>query len=119
MLSLLLSVVEPCKTVSGIIESIRTELDGDYHIRLKPDPQFSDLINSANVNGQYGDLVLEPICVNPVTQLDAISACQDFHQNIVVPPIGSHVQVTGSYVLDSQHGRWAEIHPITSISEIP
>jgi len=114
-----LQVVEPCKTVSGIIESIRTELDGDYHIRLKPDPQFSDLINSANVNGQYGDLVLEPICVNPVTQLDAISACQDFHQNIVVPPIGSHVQVTGSYVLDSQHGRWAEIHPITSISEIP
>jgi hypothetical protein len=114
-----LQVVEPCKTVTGIIESIKTETDGDYHIRLKPDPQFSNLINSANVNGQYGDLVLEPICVNPVTQPDAISACQDFHQNISIPPIGSHVQVTGSYVLDNQRGGWAEIHPITSISEIP
>ena len=114
-----LQVVESCKTISGIIESKRAEADGDYHIRLKLDPQFSDLINSANVNGQYGDLVLEPICVNPVTQPDAISACQDFHQNISIPPIGTHVQVTGSYVLDSQHGGWAEIHPITSISEIP
>jgi hypothetical protein len=114
-----LQVVEPCKTVTGIIESIRTERDGDYHIRLKPDPQFSDLINSANVNGQFGDLVLEPICVNPVTQPDAISACHDFHQNINIPPIGTHVQVTGPYVLDKQHGGWAEIHPVTSISEIP
>jgi hypothetical protein len=114
-----LQVVEPCKTVTGIVESIRTERDGDYHIRLKPDPQFSDLINSANVNGQFGDLVLEPICVNPVTQPDAISACHDFHQIISIPPIGTHVQVIGSYVLDSQHGGWAEIHPVTSISEIP
>jgi hypothetical protein len=114
-----LQVVEPCKTVTGVIESIRTEADGDYHIQLKPDPQFSNLINSANVNGQFGDLLLEPICVNPVTQPDAISACQDFHQNINIPPIGSHVQVTGSYVLDNQHDERAEIHPVTSISEIP
>ena len=114
-----LQVVEPCKTVTGIIESIRTETDGDYHIRLKPDPQFSNLVNSANANGQFGDLLLEPICVNPVNQLDAVSACQDFHQNISIPPIGTHVQVTGSYVLDNQHDGWAEIHPITSISEIP
>jgi hypothetical protein len=85
----------------------RTETDGDYHIRLKPDPQFSNLVNSANANGQFGDLLLEPICVNPVNQLDAVSACQDFHQNISIPPIGTHVQVTGSYVLDNQHDGWA------------
>jgi hypothetical protein len=114
-----LQVVEPCKTVTGIIESIRTKTDGDYHIRLTPDPQFSSLVNSANANGQSGDLLLEPICVNPVNQLDAISACQNFHQNISIPPIGTHVQVTGSYVLDNQHDGWAEIHPITSIFEIP
>jgi hypothetical protein len=111
-----LQVVDNCKAVSGVIDSIRAERDGDYHIRLKLDPQFSDLINSANVNGQFGDLVVEPICVNPVTQLDAISACQDFHQNIDVPTVGTHIQVTGSYVLDKEHGGWAEIHPVTSIS---
>jgi hypothetical protein len=110
-----LQIIDNCVTVSGVIELRRIEPDGDYHIRLKLDPQFSSLINSANINDQAGDLVVEPICVNPVTQADAISACQNFRQNIEVPPVGTHVEITGSYVLDKQHGRWAEIHPVTSI----
>jgi hypothetical protein len=114
-----LQVVDPCKTVSGIIESKKVEKDGDYHIRLKADPQFANLVNSANIKGQLGDLVLEPICVNPVTQPDAVSACQNFHENISIPPVGSHVQVIGSYVLDNQHGGWAEIHPVTFMVIIP
>src|SRR5437763_14655868 len=112
-----LQVVASCKTVSGVIESIKVERDGDYHIRLKMDPQFANLVNSANVNGQLGDLVVEPICQNPVSQQDAISSCQDFHQDISVPQVGTHVKVTGSYVLDNEHGGWAEIHPVTSISD--
>jgi hypothetical protein len=111
-------VVDYCRSVSGIIESIRTERDGDFHIRVKLD-EFSDLINSANINGRFGDLVVEPICVNKITQASAISACQDFHQNIEVPPIGTHVAITGSYVLDKEHGNWAEIHPVTSITTMP
>jgi hypothetical protein len=114
-----LQVVDACKSVLGIIESKRTEKDGDYHIRVKLDPQFSNLINSANIKNQLGDLVVEPICVNKVTQADAVSACQNFHQNISIPPIGSHVNITGSYVLDKEHGNWAEIHPVTSIQAIP
>jgi hypothetical protein len=114
-----LQVVDPCKTVSGIIESKRSEADGDYHIRLKLDPQFSNLVNAANLKEQFGDLVLEPICMNRVTQTDAISACHNFRQSIDIPAVGSHVQVTGSYVLDKQHGKWAEIHPITSINKLP
>jgi len=114
-----LQVVDNCKSVTGVIESKRVEKDGDYHIRVKLDPQFSNLINSANIQNQFGDLVVEPICVNKVTQADAISACQNFHQNISIPPIGSHVKITGSYVLDKEHGSWAEIHPVTSITTIP
>ena len=114
-----LQVVFPCKSVLGVIESKRVEKDGDYHIRVKLDPPFSNLINSANIKNQFGDLVVEPICVNRVTQADAISACQNFHQNIVIPPIGSHVNITGSYVLDKEHGNWAEIHPVTSMIKIP
>jgi hypothetical protein len=113
-----LQVVAPCRSVLGVIESKRVEKDGDYHIRVKLDPPFSNLINSANIKNQFGDLVVEPICVNRVTQADAISACQNFHQNIVIPPIGSHVNITGSYVLDKEHGNWAEIHPVTSITKI-
>lgn len=111
-----LQVIDPCKTVSGTVESVRAEPDGDFHIRLKVDPQFGILVNSANVNVQYGDLVLEPICQNPVTQPDAVGACANFHQNINIPPVGAHVTVTGSYVLDQDHGGWAEIHPVTSIT---
>ena len=113
-----LQVVDSCKSVLGVIESKRVEKDGDYHIRAKLDPPFSNLINSANMKNQFGDLVVEPICVNRVTQADAISACQNFHQNISIPPIGSHVNITGSYVLDKEHGNWAEIHPVTSITKI-
>jgi hypothetical protein len=114
-----LQVVDNCKSVTGVIESKRVEKDGDYHIRVKLDPQFSNLINSANIQNQFGDLVVEPICVNKVTQADAISACQNFHQNISIPPIGSHVNIIGSYVLDKEHGSWAELHPVTSITTIP
>jgi hypothetical protein len=113
-----LQIIDSCKTVSGVIDSIRSERDGDFHIRLKLDPEFSNLINPANINGQFGDLVLEPICINPVTQTDAISACQNFHQHITIPPVGTHVKVLGSYVLDKQHNGWAEIHPVTSITPI-
>ena len=110
-----LQIVDRCKIVTGTIESIRIESDGDFHIRLKVDPQFASMINSANVNGQFGDLVLEPICENPVTQPDAIAACANFHQNMDIPPIGTHVTVTGSYVHDLEHGGWSEIHPVTSV----
>jgi hypothetical protein len=77
------------------------------------------MTNDANVSSQYGDLVAEVICQNPVEQADAVDACSDFNYTVNVPPVGTHVKVTGSYVLDLQHGGWAEIHPVTSIEEIP
>ena len=113
-----LQVNDPCITVTGTIQSIRTERDGDLHIRLKLDPEFTNLLNDGNLAplpaGQSGNLVVEPVCQGTVTQADAMAACQDFHQDISVPTVGTHVTVTGTYVLDSQHG-WMEIHPVTSI----
>jgi hypothetical protein len=114
-----LQIVNRCITVSGVIESIRAEPDGDSHIRLKLDPQFTKLINLANIKDQFGDLVLEPICQHTVIQPNAFFACNNFHQNINIPLTGTHVKVTGSYVLDSWHGKWAEIHPVTSITTLP
>ena len=111
-----LQIVDKCITVTGIIDSIRSERDGDLHIRLKLDSPYAHLVNQANQENQFGDLVLEPICIGKVTQATAISACQNFHQDIHIPPVGSHVQVTGSYVLDKEHGEWAEIHPITTMA---
>ena len=56
---------------------------------------------------------MEPICQHSVIQPNAFFACIDFNQNINIPPIGNHVNVTGSYVLDTWHDKWAEIHPVT------
>lgn len=100
------------------IQSIKKEQDGDYHIQLKLDSQFSNLINSANVQYQHGYLVLEPVCQTTITQTDAESACVNYHSPLTIPPKGSHVIVTGTYVLDLQHDSWAEIHPIDSIQII-
>jgi hypothetical protein len=109
-----LQVNDPCMTVTGTIVKIKAEPDGDLHIRVNLDPEFNNLLNDANLAGQGGNLVVEPICQGPVTQSDAIAACQDFHQNINIPSVGTHVSITGDYVLDTQHG-WMEIHPVTNI----
>lgn len=113
-----LEVKQQCASVTGTIELVRPEPDGDYHIRLKPDPQYANLLNAENVSEQESCLVLEPVCENPVTQADARAACEGFHGNVVVPPVGSHVSALGSYVLDTDHG-WMEIHPVTSITVTP
>src|SRR5260370_16865948 len=43
-----LQVLNPCVSVTGTIDFIRNEADGDYHIGLKVDPQYSNLPNSCN-----------------------------------------------------------------------
>ena len=112
-----LKVVEKCVAVKGVIEKIRVEKDGDYHILLKLDPAYSHLTNKKNAKRQKGNLVLEPICQKRVRQEDAKEACAGFNKFMNIPPVGTHVAVVGSYVLDTPHG-WMEIHPVTSITEI-
>lgn len=106
---------ENCQTVTGTIEVIRHEADGDQHILVKLDPQFSGLTNSVNDSRQKGDLVVEPVCNTTPTQQDTIdqNVCNGFSQNFGVV-VGDHVSITGDYVTDTEHG-WAEIHPITSM----
>jgi hypothetical protein len=115
-----LQVIQECVTVTGVIESARPEKDGDWHLRLKLDAQFSGMINDRNISGQREDLVLEPVCENPVTQRDTLKegVCEGFHQDLFQQAmIGQHVQVTGAYVTDMEHG-WNEIHPVTSIMPV-
>ena len=112
-----LHIVNPCITTTGVIKSINAENDGDFHIGLLADN--SSLINQANIKFENGDLVLEVICQNPVSRPEVGSACNNFnHPPISIPPVGSHVAVTGSYVLDTRNNNWAEIHPVTSIVRI-
>jgi hypothetical protein len=103
-------------TVTGLVEAVRREPDGDVHIDLRVnDPS---LINASNIRYQHGDLVLEEICQGTVTQTDAVTACQGVPHNETIPVTGEKVTVTGSYVLDQNHG-WMEIHPVTNLTVGP
>ena len=116
----ILHTLKTCMTVSGIIDHIKREPDGDLHIRVHLDPQYSNLTNSANDQIQAGDLVIEPVCDHEPSQSTVgIEACSGFQSQIVIPPEGTHIQTTGRYVLDTSpnHG-WTEIHPVSDITNL-
>jgi len=126
-----LIVKQECIAVTGTIvdatatqskhqtDGTRHEHDGDTHGWLKVDSGFENLLNSGNTNDENGNLVFEIICKFPVTQPDAKAACQGYTDQVMLPPVGSHVRIVGRYVQDTFHGQWNEIHPVTSITVIP
>ena len=123
-----LIVKSACVTVTGTIvdatagrrsDGVRHEADGDTHGWLKVDPQFKDMLNAGNMSGEGGNLVFEIVCRFPVTQKDAKTACKGYSDHVQLPPVGSHVSVVGTFVQDTFHAQWNEIHPVTSISTVP
>jgi hypothetical protein len=126
-----LIVKQECIAVTGTImdatatqsrkqaDGTRHEADGDTHGWLKVDAGFENLLNAGNLNDEDGNLVFEIICKFPVTQTDAIAACQRYTDQVTLPPVGSHVRIVGRYVQDTFHGQWNEIHPVTKITVTP
>lgn len=120
-----LIVKQQCIAVTGTIvdashgqhtDGVRHEADGDTHGWLDVDPQFKNLLNAGNMSDEEGNLVFEIVCEFRVTQADAKSACPaTYHSPVQLPPVGSHVRIVGSYVQDTNHLKWMEIHPVTSI----
>ncbi|MFN2463789.1 MAG: hypothetical protein ABR573_07815 [Candidatus Dormibacteria bacterium] len=110
-----LHLLDPCRTVTGVIAGVRSEADGDYHVRLSLDAAFRDMLRPANTTYQRGDLVLEPICQHQITQADAIGPCAGGVPAVPIPSKGTHVSATGAYVLDEQHYGWAELHPLFEV----
>jgi hypothetical protein len=120
-----LVVVKPCMTVSGTVQSVTVEDDGDTHFDLALAPAFVSLLKPANYSGQHGWLVAEivpadkPGCIpgqppRPATGTYNYGICTGAKE--VAPPVGTHVYVTGPYVLDEDHGGWAEVHPVWQVS---
>jgi len=118
-------VKQACIEVTGTIvdatngkkaDGTRHEPDGDTHGWLKVDPQFKSLLNAGNKNDEGGNLVFEIICKFHVTQADAKPSCQNFHNGVTLPPVGSHVRMVGRLVQEKNHGKWIELHPVTSIT---
>jgi hypothetical protein len=127
-----LHLLDRCMTVSGTVDCLKLEPDGDIHVRLRLDPQFAGLLKPANslqtcANHRGPHLVVEVIPQHPQGIL--------FRENNAdaggfidprTPAPGDHVTVTGPYVIDTNslhrvlyQGRaaenWAEIHPAWAI----
>jgi hypothetical protein len=113
-----LRLKKDCLTVKGTIYTAKHEEDGNVNIRISLDEGQEHLVNDKNRSEQFGCLLAVPICVGSVTYPDAIDACEGFVNKIKIPKNGTHVRVTGTYVLNFQHG-WYEIHPVSSIEIIP
>jgi len=109
-----LQVLNPCISVTGAVEEIRKEADGDVHILFRLDQKFTALLNEKNMSQQQGDLVLEPICQGKVRQADAAEPCSQYNGPYFQPMVGQRYLVWGTYVHDADHG-WNELHPVTSM----
>jgi hypothetical protein len=108
---------DSCISVSGSVEDIRKEADGDLHILFRLDQQFESLLNEKNMSKQHGDLVLEPICQGTIRQADATEPCSRYNGPYFEPQIGQRYLVSGVYVYDVDHG-WHELHPVSSMQPI-
>ncbi|MHB8507683.1 MAG: hypothetical protein ACYDGR_03425 [Candidatus Dormibacteria bacterium] len=108
-----LFLVRQCLTLTGTVIKILHEADGDLHVRLRLDPGEPDVLLAAN----RGLLVVEPTCVDPVYQRDAISPCIDAPRpaGLGLLTVGAHVHVLGDLVEDTVHS-WREIHPVLVVT---
>ena len=112
-----LTQVKPCITATGIIEESSVDPDGDQHFLMKLDADGVGLLNKRNLKKKNGDLVVEIVCANPVKLKKVAATCVGFKNTVMIPRVGTHVRVTGTYVIDGHNG-WAEIHPASRIEAV-
>ena len=104
-----LVVIQDSTTVTGIIQNISAELDGDIHVRIKLDSQYTHMLIKNNYKHENKCLIVEFICMNPSPH----KACDGYDNNMGLPIIGDYVEILGTYVLDKRHNI-TEIHPVYS-----
>jgi hypothetical protein len=127
-----LTVKNACMTVSGTVDCLKNEPDGDIHIRLRPDSAFQHLLMPANAYQQCSNQADPHLVVEIIPQVGhppfpGNSANDAGFVSPPEPAPGDHITVTGPYVLDSNAlhdllypGKdvkdWAEIHPAWNIT---
>lgn len=127
-----LHVKKDCVMVSGTVDCLRHEDDGDIHIRLRVDPPYRRLLTPANAfqqcPGHPGPhLVVEIIPEQPHLPFLTNSANLGGFITPAAPAVGDRITVTGPYVWDTNalHDlvypgknvkNWAEIHPAWNVT---
>lgn len=94
-----LRVRDSCRHISGTVDDVRDEEDGDIHIIVRLDPRYRGMLVQGNYAAQGGDLVVEFMPRD--------------YGHLPRPAVGDRLSLIGAYVLDTDHG-WAELHPVFS-----
>ncbi len=107
-----LRVLSTCVTVSGVIEALMPTsgptVDGDFSMDIKVDPGYEWTLSLGSYVLNDGNLHVEVV---PSDQAAVLG-------NVTLVP-GAHIQVTGVWVLDTDHGWFSEIHPAWSVVVLP
>jgi hypothetical protein len=127
-----LHVKKRCVTVTGIVDCLRREPDGDVHIELRLTRAYRRLLTPANAFQRCPHHTGPHLVVEIIPQRDQFpfldnSASLAGFVTPRAPPAGALITVTGPYVLDTNAlhdlivpGRnvadWAEIHPAWNIT---
>lgn len=103
-----LKIIEESKTVTGVVKDIHSELDGDYHIKIRTN-NF-EILSKNNFKNEDSCLVAEIICA----EKSIFNKCKNYSNKIPIPKNGDTIIVTGPYVNDWIHGI-REIHPVIDL----
>jgi hypothetical protein len=129
-----LHVKKRCVTVSGRVDCVRKEPDGDAHIELHVSRRYRHLLTPAGMYqrcaGHPGPhMLVEIIPQHSELPFPSNSADRARFVTPKAPKPGERVRVTGPYVLDTnalhdliypgkQVANWAEIHPAWNVTVI-
>lgn len=92
-----LKVLDACRRATGEVRYLHGSHDGDRHLLVRVDDAFRALLNAGNRSHASGHLVVE-LMPRDVGRFP-------------LPEPGTHVEVIGAWVLDTQTG-WNELHPV-------
>lgn len=108
-----LRVLDTCVTVSGVVEGLNPASgqanDNDFGIDIKLDPQYSGFLSVGNLVLEGGLMHAEVVPSQQGTLAHVLSSLRP----------GDRITVTGSLVLDTDHGYGAEIHPVWAMAVSP
>jgi hypothetical protein len=128
-----LKLLDRCRTVSGTVDCLKVEPDGDVHLRLRLDSQYAELLRPANSLQTCADQSGPHLVAEIIPQHKQGILFRDNNADAggfttpMTPATGDHITVTGPYVVDTNvlhrvlyQGRaaenWAEIHPVWAIA---
>ncbi len=110
-----LQVLDACAHFEGTVAGVAPQEDGDYHLWIRPDAGYEQLLNPEDHFQARPALLAEvtPDC-GDASPRDAEAAHRCPPTRLRIPAPGDHLAIDGPWVLDVEHG-WREIHPVDAI----